>query len=149
MKNICCLLFVGDTLRRIRFRPLRKSGFQALQRLGKQFASINRSIIVGTTAQARLVDPDETSDRRRARDLAIEALIAAGASKFSTLLLGYWPQVRPAFWSIAIFRGDISVRESAVLGLGGAGGIGIALDTALNLLYWTKSPSFCLLSLSS
>lgn len=40
MKNICCLLFVGDSLKRIRFRPLRKSGFQAIQRLGKQFASI-------------------------------------------------------------------------------------------------------------
>jgi hypothetical protein len=45
MKNICCLFFVGDNLKRVRFKPLRKSGFQALQRLGKQFASINRSII--------------------------------------------------------------------------------------------------------
>ena len=29
-------------------------------------------------------------------------------------------------------------RESAVLGLVGAGGIGVALDTALNLLYWDQ-----------
>jgi phosphonate transport system permease protein len=69
---------------------------------------------------------------------SIEALTAAGASKFSTLLLGYWPQVRPAFWSIALFRWDINIRESAVLGLVGAGGIGVALDTALNLLYWDQ-----------
>ena len=69
---------------------------------------------------------------------SIEALNAAGAPKLSTLLLGYWPQVRPAFWSIALFRWDINIRESAVLGLVGAGGIGVALDTALNLLYWDQ-----------
>ncbi|WP_375413398.1 phosphonate ABC transporter, permease protein PhnE [uncultured Bradyrhizobium sp.] len=69
---------------------------------------------------------------------SIEALTAAGASKLSTLLLGYWPQVRPAFWSIALFRWDINIRESAVLGLVGAGGIGVALDTALSLLYWDQ-----------
>jgi len=69
---------------------------------------------------------------------SIEALTAAGASKLSTLVLGYWPQVRPAFWSIALFRWDINIRESAVLGLVGAGGIGVALDTALDLLYWDQ-----------
>jgi phosphonate transport system permease protein len=69
---------------------------------------------------------------------SIEALTAAGASKLSTLLWGYWPQVRPAFWSIALFRWDINIRESAVLGIVGAGGIGVALDTALNLLYWDQ-----------
>lgn len=68
----------------------------------------------------------------------VEALAAAGAGRTATLLLGYWPQVRPAFWSIALFRWDINIRESAVLGLVGAGGIGVALDTALNLLYWDQ-----------
>ena len=70
--------------------------------------------------------------------MAIEALTAAGAGRMATLLLGYWPQVRPTFWSIALFRWDINIRESAVLGLVGAGGIGVALDTALNLLYWDQ-----------
>lgn len=68
----------------------------------------------------------------------IEALEAAGAGRAATLLFGYWPQVKPAFWSIALFRWDINIRESAVLGLVGAGGIGVALDTALNLLYWDQ-----------
>ena len=46
--------------------------------------------------------------------------------------------MKPAFWSIALFRWDINVRESAVLGLVGAGGIGMALDAALNLFQWDR-----------
>lgn len=69
---------------------------------------------------------------------AIEALRAAGAPGPSILAFGYWPQVRPSFWSVALFRWDINIRESAILGLVGAGGIGMALNTALNLLYWDQ-----------
>jgi phosphonate transport system permease protein len=68
----------------------------------------------------------------------IEALSAAGAPRASLLSFGYWPQIKPAFWSIALFRWDINVRESAVLGLVGAGGIGMALDSALNLFQWNR-----------
>ena len=68
----------------------------------------------------------------------IEALKAAGAPWPSVLAKGYWPQVEPAFWSVVLFRWDINVRESAVLGLVGAGGIGMALDTALNLFQWDR-----------
>jgi phosphonate transport system permease protein len=68
----------------------------------------------------------------------IEALTAAGAPWASRMTFGYWPQVKPAFWSIALFRWDINVRESAVLGLVGAGGIGMALDAALNLFQWDR-----------
>ena len=67
-----------------------------------------------------------------------EALGAAGAPWASRLAFGYWPQVKPAFWSIALFRWDINVRESAVLGLVGAGGIGMTLDSALNLFQWNR-----------
>ncbi len=68
----------------------------------------------------------------------IEALQAAGAPWFSVLTKGYWPQIQPAFWSVVLFRWDINVRESAVLGLVGAGGIGMALDTAMNLFQWDR-----------
>jgi phosphonate transport system permease protein len=68
----------------------------------------------------------------------IEALKAAGAPAASIFIKGYWPQVVPAFWAIALFRWDISVRESAVLGLVGAGGIGMAIDTAMNLFQWQR-----------
>lgn len=68
----------------------------------------------------------------------IEALRATGAPPASVLVKGYWPQVEPSFWSIALFRWDINIRESAVLGLVGAGGIGVALDAAQNNLYWDQ-----------
>lgn len=68
----------------------------------------------------------------------VEALTATGASRSSIFLKGYWPQVKPAFWSIALFRWDINVRESAVLGLVGAGGIGMTLDSAMNLFQWGR-----------
>ena len=55
------------------------------------------------------------------------------------LLKGYWPQIKPAFLSISMFRWDINVRESAVLGLVGGGGLGMALDTALSNLYWDQA----------
>jgi phosphonate transport system permease protein len=74
----------------------------------------------------------------------IEALRAAGAPPAAILLKGYWPQVQPAFWGIALFRWDINVRESAVLGLVGAGGIGIALDDALNFFQWDRAATVLL-----
>ncbi len=69
----------------------------------------------------------------------IEALTAAGVSPAAILIKGYWPQVEPSFWSVALFRWDINVRESAVLGLVGAGGIGVALDSATSNLYWDQA----------
>ena len=74
-----------------------------------------------------------------ARPGPIEALTAAGARPLAILIKGYWPQVKPAFMAIAIFRWDINVRESAVLGLVGGGGLGMALDSALSNLYWDQA----------
>ncbi len=69
----------------------------------------------------------------------IEALAAAGATKAQILLKGFWPQVKPAFLSVAMFRWDINIRESAVLGLVGGGGLGMALESALDNLYWDRA----------
>lgn len=68
----------------------------------------------------------------------VEALKASGAPWISVFIKGYWPQVLPAYWAIALFRWDINIRESSVIGLVGAGGIGMALDHAQNLFQWTR-----------
>ena len=69
---------------------------------------------------------------------AIEALKAAGATQTSQILYGYWPAVKPAFWSIMLLRWDINVRESSVLGLVGAGGLGMAMNAAIDLFQWDR-----------
>ena len=48
------------------------------------------------------------------------------------------PQVLPAFAGISVFRWDINIRESTVLGLVGAGGIGLPLNAAITTLAWTQ-----------
>lgn len=74
-----------------------------------------------------------------ARPGPVEALAALGAPPSHILLKGYWPQIEPGFWSVALLRWDINLRESSVLGLVGAGGIGVALDAALSNLYWDQA----------
>ncbi|WP_263771006.1 phosphonate ABC transporter, permease protein PhnE [Propionivibrio soli] len=69
---------------------------------------------------------------------AIEALKAAGASQTSQILYGYWPAVKPAFWSIMLLRWDINIRESSVLGLVGAGGLGMAMNAAIDTFEWDR-----------
>jgi phosphonate transport system permease protein len=68
----------------------------------------------------------------------VEALQATGAPWPSVIVYGYWPQVAPAFWALLLFRWDINVRESIVLGLVGAGGVGMVLDSAMNLFQWER-----------
>jgi phosphonate transport system permease protein len=68
----------------------------------------------------------------------IEALVAAGANKGAQINYGYWPAIRPAFWSIVLLRWDINVRESSVLGLVGAGGVGMSLNAAIETFQWDR-----------
>jgi phosphonate transport system permease protein len=68
----------------------------------------------------------------------IEAIQATGASRAQVLVYGIWPQIAPAFWGVSVFRWDINIRESAVLGLVGAGGLGLLLNASLNTLAWPQ-----------
>ena len=68
----------------------------------------------------------------------VEAVRATGASNAQTTAYSIVPQVLPAFAGISVFRWDINIRESTVLGLVGAGGIGLELNAAITQLYWTQ-----------
>ena len=68
----------------------------------------------------------------------VEAVIATGASRSQQLSFGIVPQIMPAFAGISVFRWDINIRESTVLGLVGAGGIGLQLDASISTLAWTQ-----------
>ena len=66
----------------------------------------------------------------------VEAVRAAGASPTQILLYGVLPQVKPALVGLSIYRWDINIRDSTVLGFVGAGGIGTQLFRAVNAFAW-------------
>ena len=68
----------------------------------------------------------------------IEAVSATGASSAQVINYGIVPQILPAFFGISVFRWDINIRESTILGLVGAGGIGLQLQASLNVLAWPQ-----------
>ncbi len=68
----------------------------------------------------------------------VQAITATGASSPQIMAWGIVPQVSPALAGITVFRWDINIRESTVLGLVGAGGVGMNLESALNTLAWPK-----------
>ena len=68
----------------------------------------------------------------------VEAIEATGASRLQVLWIGILPQVLPVIWGTVIYRWDINIRESTVLGFVGAGGIGILLYASINLFAWQE-----------
>ncbi|MCA1755131.1 MAG: phosphonate ABC transporter, permease protein PhnE [Spirochaeta sp.] len=66
----------------------------------------------------------------------VEAMQAAGASRAHIVTYAIVPQVVPSFWAITILRWDINIRESTVLGLVGAGGIGLIFQGAIDTFKW-------------
>ncbi len=68
----------------------------------------------------------------------VEAIEATGASRLQVLLYGILPQVLPIIFGTTIYRWDINIRESTVLGFVGAGGIGMLLYSSLNLFLWRE-----------
>lgn len=57
----------------------------------------------------------------------VEAMRAVGANRFQILLFGILPQVIPVFVGNVIFEWDVNIRRSTIMGLVGAGGLGLAL----------------------
>ena len=68
----------------------------------------------------------------------VEAVSATGASRAQTLDYGIVPQILPVFAGIRVFRWDINIRESTVVGLVGAGGIGLGLNAQIMELGWAS-----------
>ncbi|MCC7273294.1 MAG: phosphonate ABC transporter, permease protein PhnE [Alphaproteobacteria bacterium] len=61
-----------------------------------------------------------------------EAIRATGGSWLQLLNYGIQPQVMPRLIGLSLYRLDINFRESAVIGIVGAGGIGSTLNTAFD-----------------
>ncbi|MGB3555365.1 MAG: phosphonate ABC transporter, permease protein PhnE [Jannaschia sp.] len=74
-----------------------------------------------------LAEDIESMDRSQA-----EAIRATGSRWTQWIEYGIRPQVMPRLIGLSIYRVDINFRESAILGLVGAGGIGATLNTAFD-----------------
>jgi phosphonate transport system permease protein len=79
----------------------------------------------------------------------VEAVTAAGAGWAQVVAYGIVPQIMPAFAGIAVFRWDINIRESTILGLVGAGGIGLQLQASVNVLAWNQVTTIFLVILAT
>lgn len=77
----------------------------------------------------------------------VEAVRAAGASSVQTLVYGVLPQVKPALVGLSVYRWDINVRDSTILGFVGAGGIGVQLFRSVNAFAWQSVATILLVIL--
>lgn len=68
----------------------------------------------------------------------LEAIEATGASRVEVLRYGVVPQVLPSFIGLALYRWDINLRASVVVGIVGAGGIGFELQQSINLFNYDQ-----------
>jgi phosphonate ABC transporter permease subunit PhnE len=64
----------------------------------------------------------------------VEAVTATGANRLQTIIYGVVPQIVPPYISYTMYRWDINVRMSTIIGFVGGGGIGFLLQQNINLL---------------
>ena len=64
----------------------------------------------------------------------IEAIEATGANRLQTIIYAVIPQIIPPYISYTMYRWDINVRMSTIIGFVGGGGIGFLLQQNINLL---------------
>jgi phosphonate transport system permease protein len=90
---------------------------------------------------AKLLAEDiEDLDRRQ-----VEAVRATGASWWQTMNHAVQPQVMPRLIGLSVYRLDINFRESSVIGIVGAGGIGATLNTSLSRYEYDTSAAILLI----
>ncbi|WP_342558218.1 phosphonate ABC transporter, permease protein PhnE [Metasolibacillus sp. FSL K6-0083] len=68
----------------------------------------------------------------------LESLESMGCTTYEKIRYGIIPQLSAMFISIVIYRFDMNLRDAAVLGLVGAGGIGAPLIFAMNGYKWSE-----------
>ncbi len=75
----------------------------------------------------------------------VEAIRATGAGWFQVLNYAIQPQVAARFVGLSLYRLDINFRESSVIGIVGAGGIGATLNTAISRYEYDSAAAILLI----
>jgi phosphonate transport system permease protein len=68
-----------------------------------------------------------------------DALTALGAGRASVVFCAVFPAAMPSFVNTSLFSLEKAVRSSVVLGLVGAGGIGIELKVAMDMFQYAEA----------
>ncbi len=84
-------------------------------------------------------------DIEDARADQMEAVRSTGASWLQWINYAVQPQVMPRLIGLSLYRLDINFRESAVIGIVGAGGIGATLNTSINRYAYDTSAAILLI----
>ncbi|MDP7259954.1 MAG: ABC transporter permease subunit, partial [Anaerolineales bacterium] len=66
----------------------------------------------------------------------LEAIRATGANRLQTIVYAVIPQIIPPYISFTMYRWDINVRMSTIIGFAGGGGIGFLLQQNINMLQY-------------
>jgi phosphonate ABC transporter permease subunit PhnE len=69
----------------------------------------------------------------------IEAIQATGANRLQTIIYGVIPQIVPPYLAFTLYRWDINVRMSTIIGFVGGGGIGQVLKQWIDLLQYRQA----------
>jgi phosphonate ABC transporter permease subunit PhnE len=69
---------------------------------------------------------------------AVEAVRATGAGEAQVFFHGVWPSVLPQFVSHHLYVWEFNIRDSTILGLIGAGGLGLLISEAVSLFQWSR-----------
>ncbi|MEH7123925.1 phosphonate ABC transporter, permease protein PhnE [Bacillus sp. JJ1773] len=77
----------------------------------------------------------------------LEAMTAVGANKVQWIFFGVVPQVLPYYISYVLYTFEVNIRAAAVLGLVGAGGIGLYYDRTLGFFEYDKTSSIIIFTL--
>ncbi len=78
----------------------------------------------------------------------LEAMTAVGANKLQLIVFAVLPQAMPYYMSYLLYAFEVNVRAASVLGLVGAGGIGLLLDRSLGLFRYDRAAIIILLTLA-
>ena len=69
---------------------------------------------------------------------AVEAVRATGATPLQVFFNAVWPSVLPQFVGNHLYVWEFNIRDSTILGLIGAGGLGLLISEAVSLFQWGR-----------
>ncbi|PZW38524.1 phosphonate transport system permease protein [Humitalea rosea] len=98
---------------------------------------------IGTLAKT-FSEAIEATDRRQ-----VEAIRAAGGGRLAAVRFGLLPQVLPAILSQSLYTLESNTRSATILGVVGAGGIGLALADRIRINNWDEVAFIVLLILAT